>query len=99
MKGEIEMNNEWISVKEKKPEYPCLVCNEYGQIFIPSGIVTMKYKNGEEFYSNAKYFDFEHLQMMKNSEIMIYPDSNRISYWMKLPSTNPVKDTTFVIPN
>ena len=34
----------WIPVSEKEAEFPCIACDKYNQIFIPTGIVKINDK-------------------------------------------------------
>lgn len=33
--------DEWIPTRERLAEFPCIGCDEFGQIFIPHGVVTL----------------------------------------------------------
>ena len=64
---------EWISVKDKAPEFPCVVWDGHNYPKTPIGILEVKMENGEVYY-----FDDE-----ARNQMLLY----HITHWIPLPRT------------
>ena len=74
------MENKWISVKEREPEFPCICYDGVNVISIPKNIASLTLKSGEKvFVSDAFLEAFPHALLEK------LDDCTHILYWMPLP--------------
>ena len=73
---------EWISVKDKVPEFPCAVWDGHNYPKTPIGILEVKMENGEVYY-----FDDEarNQMLLSNEYVKVLP--HHITHWMPLPRT------------
>lgn len=82
----LEQQPRWIPVSERVAEFPCLACDIFNQIFIPSGIVVLNNHCYE-----GKDFDFNVEKFLKGKEITscsgkkYYVKPREITAWMPLP--------------
>ena len=78
--------NRWIPVSERAAEFPCLACDIFKQIFIPSRIVVLNNR-----CYDGKDFDFNVEKFLKGKEITtcggekLYVKPREITAWMPLP--------------
>lgn len=76
----------WIPVSERAADFPCLACDIFKQIFIPSGIVVLNNR-----CYDGKDFDFNVEKFLKGKEITtyggekLYVKPREITAWMPLP--------------
>lgn len=76
----------WIPVSERAAEFPCLACDIFKQIFIPSQIVVLNNR-----CYDGKDFDFNVEKFLKGKEITtyggekLYVKPREITAWMPLP--------------
>ena len=82
----------WIPVNERVAEFPCLACDIFDQIFIPSGIVVLNSRCYE-----GKDFDFNVEKFLRGKEVIMcggkkaYLRPREIAAWMPLPEPYRVK--------
>ena len=76
---------EWIPCREKAAEPNCLACDEFGQVFIASSIVTI---NGVCYDGTGFNFDVKEFlkgEKMQTLSGYIYVPPRKITAWMPLP--------------
>ena len=74
------INMDWISVKDKAPEFPCVVWDGHNYPKTPIGILEAKMENGEVYY----FDDEERNQMLLSNEyVKVLP--HHITHWLPLP--------------
>ena len=62
----LEQEPRWIPVNERVAEFPCLACDIFDQIFIPSGIVVLNSRCYE-----GKDFDFNVEKFLRGKEVIM----------------------------
>ena len=88
----LEQEPRWIPVNERVAEFPCLACDIFDQIFIPSGIVVLNSRCYE-----GKDFDFNVEKFLRGKEVIMcggkkaYLRPREIAAWMPLPEPYRVK--------
>lgn len=88
----LEQEPRWIPVNERVAEFPCLACDIFDQIFIPSGIVVLNSRCYE-----GKDFDFNVEKFLRGKEVIMcggkkaYLRPREIAAWVPLPEPYRVK--------
>lgn len=76
----------WIPVSERVADFPCLACDIFGQIFIPSGLVVLNSRcyEGKDFAFNVeKFLRGKEVTLCGGEKVYLRP--REIAAWMPLP--------------
>lgn len=77
--------SEWINVKNKSPQIPCLGLDAFNQVFILRELVCLE-KSGEQKFYDGQYFDpaKNDFREIKMGEYKVKV-TREIKYWMPFP--------------
>ena len=87
---------EWIPVKEKAAPYRCIACDKFGQIFLPTGVLTYETDKREIHCFDANGYEFDDKKFFKGIPYVmngktVYIEPREIIAWIPLPEPYKVK--------